>query len=285
MAVERCIRFGDLPALPSIEIPQFGILSAIRKDLYSIPDINPYLLDMQAQIQLAIAPLRRFFELIEIILAIRDCQKAVIDALLPPSPGPIIECLRNLIRALARLAAFFPPLEYVKTLVTMCIYSVAFIDAVWDLFGLLDARISELKAGLAEAIRLGDLDLAAIYDCASTEVTALINQSLDPLQIVLVPIQMMLDPIARLVPIKPLQDALSEIVNITAEFEQLRSDGFQTARAEVSEFTVELPLLQPLLDITAKIRNVIVIVHNTAAPVVGRDPDLGTRQAPQLENL
>ena len=63
MTVVPCITLGDPPALPQLDIPQFGVLQAARQSLYDLPDFSVYIMSMQNAAAAALAPLRRFLEL------------------------------------------------------------------------------------------------------------------------------------------------------------------------------------------------------------------------------
>lgn len=275
MAVIPCLYLGDPPALPELEIPQFGILQAARQSLYDLPDISTYIMTLQNAAAAALAPLRRFLELIEVILAIKNCQQAVIDALIPPSPGPIIECLKDLIEAIARLASFFPPLEYVKTALSLAKFAIQILDAIISLFELLDSRITELKVNLELAVELGDLELGAINDCAGG-MTPIIVNSMDIMKFITPMLSILLDPLSRLLPIPELREMADSIAN----FPELLTDA-QSA-IEGAEGPA---VLGDLIELIVQIRNIAVVMYNILAPVVGRDADLKQRTVPTLVNF
>lgn len=276
MTVPICLEMPAPPALPELEIPQFGILAAARQSLYDLPDASVFIVRMQEVASLALAPLRRYLEMVEIILAIKSCQEAVINALLPPSPGPILDCLKDLVRAIARITSYFPPFSYVKSMLSLCRYIVNTIDEAISLFVFLDQRLAEYQAVLANALELGDLDLASISDCAGTEVIQLTVNLMDMLDVVPPLLRILLEPIARLVPIPQLRDELSKITDFPAQLAQLR---------QTIEATQGPPVIGDLVQLMNNMRNAGVILYNTLSPVVGRDPELTTRTLPEFQVL
>lgn len=276
MTTVPCLEMPNPPELPKLDIPQFGVLEAARQSLYDLPDLSTYLMSMQELASNALAPLRRFLELIEIILAIKSCQEAIIDALLPPSPGPIIECVKDLIKAIARLVSFFPPFEYVKTLLSLDLYIISVIDEVVGLFVFLDERITEAKQGIIQALELGDIDLGAIHDCSGEQAYKLIFNMMDILKYVTPLLSILLAPIARLVPIPELRDMIKSLADIPKTLTNIQS--------EIGDAQGP-PALGSLLEAIVAIRNIASWMYNVLAPVVGRDGDLQPVRLPTLQNF
>lgn len=264
------------PDLPQLEIPQFGILAAARQSLYDMPDLSTYLMSLQEAAALALAPVRRFLEMVEIILAIKSCQDAVIEALLPPSPGPIIECIKDLIKAIARLASYFPPFEYVKTMLSLCLFIIQVIDEVVDLFVFLDAQLARYLVVILAALELGDTDLGSIADCAGAEVTQLTVNMMDVLQYITPLLKIMLDPLARLVPIPQLRDILKQIANIPQTLTDIKATIGQAQGP---------PVIGELMQTINSMRNISVLAYNLLAPVVGRDSNLQPKELPEFQVL
>jgi hypothetical protein len=276
MTVPICLEMPAPPELPYLEIPQFGIMSAARQSLYDLPDLSTYLMSLQEVAALALAPVRRFLEMVEIILAIKSCQDAIIEALLPPSPGPIIECIKDLIKAIARLASYFPPLEYVKSMLSLCKFIIQVIDEVVDLFVFLDQQLANYILVLQNALELGDLELGALADCAGSEITALTVNMMDVLKYVTPILKILLEPLARLVPIPALREALKKIANLPALLTDIKSAVGQADGP---------PVIGGLMSLINDMRNAVVILYNVLAPVVGRDSDLKPRTLPTFQVL
>ena len=276
MTTVPCIEMPDPPELPKLDIPQFGVLEAARQSLYDLPDLSVYIMSMQELAGNALAPLRRFLEMIEVIVAIKSCQEAVIDALLPPSPGPIIECLKDLIKAIARLASFFPPFEYVKTMLSLCLYVVSILDEVINLFVFLDERISEYKANISLALDLGDIELGAINDCAGEQATKLVVNAMDILKFISPILSILLNPLARLIPIPELRQILKDLSSLP--------DVLAGIQQDINE-AQGTPALGALIESIAGMRNVTVWLYNLLAPVVGRSGNQRQRAVPDFVNF
>jgi hypothetical protein len=276
MTVALCLELPTPPPLPRLEIPQFGILEAARQSLHDLPDISVYLMSLQELAANALAPLRRFLELIELIAVIPACFSAVIDALFPPSPGPIIDCLKDFAKALARLIAFFPPISYIQTILDLCDYVILVVSEIISVFVLLDDRLTAYRKTLSEALELGDLELAAITDCASQEVGVLTLNLMDLLKFITPLIKVIVVPIARLIPEPNLRELLKSLANIP----QLLTD----AQALLEE-TEGPPVIQPLTDAMSALQAIAVGFYNVLAPIIGKAPDRRVSTVPDFVNF
>jgi hypothetical protein len=276
MTVAICIEMPPPPELPELSIPQFGILQAARQSLYDLPDMSVYIMSLQTAAAAALAPLRRFLEMVEIIFAIKNCTQAVIEALLPPSPEPIINCIKDLIKAIARIASFFPPFEYIKTMMSLARYCSQIIDEVVDLFVLLDEKISDLKENLLIAEELGDIDLGAIVDCAGNQYGNLIINAMDILKFITPILTILLEPLARLVPVPALSKMVRQLADLPGLVDEIQTqiEGAQGP-----------PVLGSLLQILNMVSGICVTLYNVLAPLVGRDPDMEYSTVPVLENF
>ena len=276
MTVPVCITMPPPPDLPELEIPSFGIIKAARQSLYDLPDLSTYIMSMQDAAAAALAPLRRYLEMIELLMAFQECQKAVVEALLPPDPEPILDCLKNLVKAFAQLASYFPPLSYVKTYMSLALYAIQVLDEILDLFEFLDEILTGYQQTLARAVELGDIDLGAIVDCAGTEVTALTINLMDILEFVTPVLKYMLEPIERLMPLPPLKDIIRDLEDIPRVLDD--------ARIAV-EGSTGVPVLEELFQAMTMIRNAAVLAYNTLAPVVGKESNQVPRAIPEFDNF
>jgi hypothetical protein len=276
MSIADCLELPLPPPPPSIEIPQFGILETARESLHDLPDISKYIMSLQDVAAVALAPLRRFLELIEVIVAVMNCFNAIPDSLLPPSPGPIIDCIKALVEAFARLLAFIPPFSYLPTILDLADYAMLVIDEIVALFVLLDERITEYKSVLSNALELGDLELGAITDCASGETKVLTANLMEILKFITPLIKAIVQPISRLIPAPPIKKMLEQIADLP---------GTLTGIQDGIEATTGPPVLSPLLQAMYVLRNLMVVLYNVVAPIAGREANKQPEEVPTFNNF
>lgn len=280
MAVVDCIELSNPPDALSLEVPQFGVLESVRQSFYDLPDPSTYLMQFFGSTQLALAPLRRFLDMLEILLAIQECINSVVDAVATLSPKPIIDSLAGLVKALGRITTLFPPLSYIPPMIDLTRLVITVIDQLLDFFEFVDGRISALKASLDYAIELGDTDLAAIVDCATDDLNKQMVSNFDILRGIVPLLQLLMTPITRLIQNPALRKALEPILGA--------GDDLIAGVEDVSDQILSdagVPVLDTLLTPLVVMRNSVAQLHNIVAPIVGRAPNLTTRSLPDYDNL
>lgn len=261
MSVSVCLPIPIPPGQPRLSIPGLGYFEVAKDALYSIPDPTKYMMSMQDLATVALAPVRRFLELVEVILLIQQCVTSVIDCLLPPSPGPLINCLKKLGEAIVRLAALFPPISYIHCLCDILEYCINVIDAIFDFFHVLDERITELRGNLAMALSLGDVELASITDCAGKEVGALTLNAMHLLRGITALLGIIVGSIARMVPSPDMQKAAKEIAAFPETLVNIQDAIANAEGAPVLDDAVETMLIM---------RRLLINMHTLLASIVGR---------------
>ena len=141
-----CVGIPQQAEKLSLRLP-FGLrLDSIRQSLTSFQPTDELLMSFMGQIQPALTPIKMVLTLAKIAKAMADCVEAVKDAVSSLSPGPIIECIENLVTILPKLLEFVPPLSYIPTLV----------DLVLTIISILDAFIGAVDAAIAASLRVAD---------------------------------------------------------------------------------------------------------------------------------
>lgn len=276
MAVPICITLDDPPEPPSINLPFLGELQAVRQSLYDLPELSTYLMQLQGNLTVSLTPLRGFLELLEIVILIKNCVESLIDALMPPRPGPIIDCFKNLAAAFKRLTKLFPPWSYVHTMLDVVDYIFAMTDEVYALFQELDDRITSVAGVLDLATARNDTDLAALLDCTSDETRLLTVNAAEALSLIVPLAKLFLEPLARITGSSQMKDALQALDSLNGTVSSLK-DSYRQA--------VSLPVLSPLLTAIDSMRKALAIVYNVAAPIVGRTGNKYVSPPPALTHL
>jgi hypothetical protein len=171
---ELCVKFpGGATLCTSIDVDT-GDLGAIIKGF-------------MGELNAGMAGLAPFFTMLDVIVAIVDCVKAIKEAVAgtPPDPTKIVQCLPNLVEALDKLLSLHPALSipgFIKSVL------LALITGLQGLRNELSALIAqELRVAAAEfrGAELGNIQLVAIADCARNQLDASfvnLNASLTPMR-------------------------------------------------------------------------------------------------------
>jgi len=273
MALVRCEPLTMPDAPPSIHIPHFGDLQSALLSIRKIPDPDELITDLMKHASVALAPVRRYLEMVEITVYLFDCIKAIPMSIITLDPGRIYDCMENLSKAIARILSYFPPMEYVRTLVDLLAFAIDVIDAIVTAFSDLDAKLAAYAELDVYAIARGNTDLSEIVTCSRTDVDALITQMFALLKYIIPMISILLSPIMRFIPSVELQKTANNMVVFNASLL-----GFEASFRENQETS---GLGQMLTDMN-EMRSSLVMAHNVLAPIVGLDGDKTNRELPEF---
>ena len=290
----------DVPGPPpQLDIPHFGIMEKAWAGLRSIPDPDKLLIEFQDVLATALAPVRRFLEIVEVIVAIYNCVKAIPEAVMSLSPQPIYDCLQGLAKEMAKLLSWFPPMAYVRLGMELASYCIDLLDEIIALFTELDNTLTGYINLWNNAQALLDNELQSILQCASTDALARVAMALDVLKFIRPAADILNDVFIRLLPtseaVKGLKKSrddyqaadtyvASAVTAIRAGDTELPVFGV-TAQELVQHPIVPVPPLGSLFEALNQTRNSMVMMYNILAPLVGEDANKISRDTPQFTNF
>jgi hypothetical protein len=293
----------DMPVPPpSLEIPGLGAIQQARAALNNLTDPSEMLMQMQNQLAVALAPIRRFIEMLEAIMALQGCVTAIPTAITSLSPKPIVNCLKNLVKAIGVLTNYIPPKAWVRTAMDVASWSIDVIDELIGLFEDMDERITQYTQLWDEALALGDLELQASMQCSVSEVKALTLNMFEILMIIKPLNDVLIDVFVRITNAKILEDAAEKYKKVNSNLPGMKQaiidgsplplpDDLTAAliqsiqeKADSQHSIIPLPPLGALFQGMNEMRNAVVIIYNFIAPWVGLDPNKTTRETPEFNN-
>ena len=138
------------------------------------------------QINTGLAGLAPFFTMLDVIVAIVDCVKAVKDAIgPPPNPTKLVKCMPNLLTALDKLLELHPAISIPKTvkgILRVIIVGLRGLRSELEAFIMQAARVTWAET---RGAALGNVDLIVAADCARNQFgieLANLNASMTPLR-------------------------------------------------------------------------------------------------------
>lgn len=270
MATAPCLRLTTPIPSPSIEIPQFGKLQTSRFSLYDAPDPSFSIMRMQDAAALALAPFRRFVDILDALMSVKAVLDAIPDAITSLNPQPIIDAIENVVKKLAKLATFIPPLSYLPPLLDLAAFVVSTIDNFTGLLIYIDDRLTEHTDVQNIATTLGDTVLAGYADYASTDLQVQLANSTEMLSFVSSILQILLSPLTQIMSNSLLKKMLGNLGDISTDLNaQLAS-----LTADIGSSTFEMSAIGPIVKGVVELRNVAVQVYNIVGPLIGRDTQL-----------
>ena len=166
MATLVCINIGNLPDKLEITMPGMGVLQMINDKIDGIPRPSEYVLKGLNSLMPAMAPIYTIIKVLDVIVALTNCIKAIPMAIITLNPSKIFECVEKLIEAFAALIPMIPPLAYVRMIVDIVIAIRVLVDDLLNVLVEIDKEISRIKNLIANAVDNDDTVSVAIGECA-----------------------------------------------------------------------------------------------------------------------
>jgi hypothetical protein len=266
-ALYPCIPVGMPPDVPEVDVPFLGYFKQARESLYRIPDPSGAICQLMNQVQLALAPARQFLELVENLMALKNCMESLPTAITQLSPQPVIDCLKKLINIIARILAYAPPLSYIKGYCAAAGVVVQVFNQLILLLQAIDRRITEFVTALADAVALDDAELTSTANCGSGELRFMVGNLCDMLLLLSPPLQMFLEPLQRMIPNPILQEAIKRLTDQTSVITDLKAQV-----ASLSDVASIGPIITQIVVPMQVLRQAIAAAHDLVAPLVGLAP-------------
>lgn len=181
----------------------------------------------------ALTPLVPVFNIIDTVIALKDCLEAVPKVVgPPPDPTPLLECLPDLVRKVDALLALLPQASLPILAAQIIDSLIAFLRAYKARVQFMYARLEAIVRAETRAAQAGNVQLQLLLDCARGNLeTDLVNMnaSFTPLQRLVGLVNAFLD-LAGL-PCLPDVTGISELSEIAIEDIELLISLLESIRA------------------------------------------------------
>lgn len=278
---------------PSVSIPNYGVMSKAWTTLDRIPNAMEMLAGMQDQLATAMAPVKRYIEIVETLAAFKNCMSAIIDAVSQMNPDPIFDCVKLLLKVIPRILSWMPPMCYVRTGCEIASYCIDLIDEIIRFFSTIDGIITGYIQTLQNARLTGDTELENIVRCAMSGVTSRLPIALDLLVFIKPVNDVLMDMFLRTLPggeqVKMLRKAMRQYGGAADTILSLSSSSRAAPLISLPDDPFG-PIVKPPGMGEAAIamnicRNACVSIYNILAPLVGMEPTKQTRADPVFVNF
>jgi len=171
MAVPECINIPSLPAPKDITFPGGATLGQVLAAGSQIPDPLDSVTNLLAQANAAMAPLVPVFNIIDTVIALFNCVKAIPDSLgPPPDPTKLAECIPDLAKKVDELLKLIPQLSLPLLIVGIIDCLIEFLKGIKQQLEALIERLIEIANAATRAAELGDTQLQLVVDCAEDNI-------------------------------------------------------------------------------------------------------------------
>jgi hypothetical protein len=156
MALPICIEIPELPDPFSITLPGGVTMESIN---------------LMEQIQPALTPLVPLFNIIDTVVAVFNCIKAIPDSLgPPPDPTVLAACIPELAEKVNALLKLIPQLSLPYTIIGIIDLVIDTLRQARTQLLQLQAQIQQITGAIDRATELEDAGLMAITSCAEANV-------------------------------------------------------------------------------------------------------------------
>jgi hypothetical protein len=162
----------------------------------TIPDPSELLAQIFAQINAALAPLQPIFNIIDAVVAVFECVKAIPQAITELNPVPLIQCIPGLAEAINKLIAMIPLLSLPVFIVDLLDVIIFMLQELRRQFQQILDRLEAIARANLQAQAPGNVGLALTIDCINANFDAdlvNLNEQVAPLNRLLGVIDLLLE--------------------------------------------------------------------------------------------
>lgn len=274
MAYAICIEIPEISGELNVRFPGLGTLAALRDSLEKMPRPSEIVLKFINSLQPAMGSLYMFIRVIDVVIAVINCIKAIPEAI-PFNPGAIINCLTNLFEKLAALLKLLPPLVYVAFIADILQLLRILVADIISLILLIDQRITEIKQMITEAQARGDTVLLQLGDCARKETIREAEGLLQIFQIIgklMLLFLTVLDAMATLIP------------GLSDKITKMKSDIESFNRTATGTSITDFPPLTAFLNMCNTSYNILTFLEQLLRAVLAEPLAFSALPVPHLIN-
>jgi hypothetical protein len=163
---DLCFELPDLPSLDDICFPGGFCLSYIWNAINKVPHLSDISLDFFSQIGPALAPLKPLFDILDTVLAIYRCVKAIPKCITELDPSELLACFPALAKLIDQLLKLIPQLSIPK-MVKALIHNLAkLLRAVAADLRYIQSQLQRIADMIDRAANLNDVKLNGFLVCA-----------------------------------------------------------------------------------------------------------------------
>lgn len=290
MAIAVKCKVLTLPDRPRFRLLSMGVIEKAWTSIDKAPSAFDLLLQFQDNMNLALAPIRQYMELVEAMALFYKCIGTIPDCITSLSPDPLLDCLKNLAKAIARVVAWIPPINYIAMAVDIGEYCINMIDAMFTFFARLDTKIDQLVTSYNMATSLNDSALLAFSVCGIESMLPKMVQMIEMALGIKPLCNTVMDPFIRLLGMENLKKIKEMYEDANKSLNTAKADisagaaslvcvpGHNHAPPSNPQGFIPIPPMAPVLCLMNQSRNAMVLMYNTMAQFVGDDPNKTMRQ-------
>lgn len=182
MAIQiPCNRLPSIPQPSTLNLPGGLQISSVHKNINRIPTVCDNTLSLMQAVQPALAPLKPFFDILDTVIALFNCFKAIPKSLATLNPKPIFDCIPEVAEKIANLLRLIPQLSIPLTVISIIDNVLALAQCMIDTLSNIITETETMLARIERAAEIDDDNLTAILDCSSSDLATMQQNTVEAL--------------------------------------------------------------------------------------------------------
>jgi hypothetical protein len=166
---DLCFPLPDLPEVEDICLPGGICLSYVWDGIGKIPSVADISMDFYSQIGPALTPLIPLFNILDTVLAIFRCVKAIPDAITSLDPSELLKCLPALAKLVDQLLKLIPQLSIPKMVKVALKNMAKLLRSIASEITYIQSQLQRIADEIDRAAELQDVKMNGFLVCAQQD--------------------------------------------------------------------------------------------------------------------
>jgi len=167
---DLCIPMPSIPTTDKICLPGGLCLDYIWDSIGKIPHAADVSMDFFSQIGPALAPLKPLFDLLDTILSLFRCVKAIPMSLLTLDPSELLDCIPALAKAIDQVLKLIPQLSIPKMVIAIIRNIAMLLRGIGSDLSYIKSQLRRIADMVDRAAELQDKKLNGFLVCAQDDI-------------------------------------------------------------------------------------------------------------------
>lgn len=167
--VDLCVPLTLTQKLDDMCLPGGICLSQVWAGVGKVPSAADLALDYFSQVGPAMAPLKPLFDVLDTVISLFRCVKAIPDAITSLDPSELLQCMPTLAQAVDNLLKLIPQLSIPKLIKTLLHNMALLLRGVATDFQRLQYQAQRIVDAIDRAATLRDHTMDSILACAQVD--------------------------------------------------------------------------------------------------------------------
>lgn len=166
-----CFNLPDAPTIDDICLPGGLCLSYVWDGIGKVPHAADISMDFFSQIGPALAPFKVVFDVLDTVMAVYRCVKAIPDSITSLNPSELLKCLPALAKLIDTLLKLIPQMSIPKMIKQAIKTMATLLRGIASDFTYIQAQLQRIADQIDTAAELGDQKMNGFLVCAQHDVT------------------------------------------------------------------------------------------------------------------